>query len=588
MKMKKSLLFSGIRPWLRFYKLKIIIMAMLMFIVMSFKLLLLPDPPPPGKTGSIFDGADCTECHSDYGINSGPGTVSIVSDIPESGYVPGSTYTITASITQNGKSEFQFELSPHSLTGAKLGTLIQNSSTQIQTDGPRQYISGSGSSLSNPNSNTWSFQWVAPAANTGDVTFYSAFLVGNSDFDPGSDYVYKTSLTVSEAAGLPLSSNITASADVNCNGSCDGSATVTAVDGSSPYTYLWSNGQSTETATGLCAGSYSVTVTDASSATSVSSATITEPAALTLSVSQTPDSGASNGTATAVPSGGTSPYTYLWSNAQTSATATGLAAGSVSVTITDANGCTGSGSVTVIAYGTLYGSVTSANSTCYGVCDGSASVTAFDGTPPYSYLWSTGDTTSAISGLCDSTYTVTITDSNTATFTVSAIITQPAALVTTITSTPDSGFGNGTATASVTGGSAPYTYLWNNGQSAATATGLSAGTVTVTITDANGCTKTDSTDILLGISAMSFQASLKIYPNPSNGNFSLEITSMMTGSYTVTVMDDKGQRIYREKLLLSSGQNIYPVDLGSVRKGIYIIQVLSDESVIHIPVTLIR
>ncbi|MCO5726095.1 SprB repeat-containing protein, partial [Robiginitalea marina] len=131
--------------------------------------------------------------------------------------------------------------------------------------------------------------------------------------------------------------------DVSCNGGEDGSATVTPSGGVGEYTFLWSDGQTTATADNLSAGTYSVTVTDANQNQTSCQVTIGEPVELTCVASvenQISANGASDGSASVAPTGGTPDYTYLWSNGATGATATGLSAGTYSVTVTDANGCT--------------------------------------------------------------------------------------------------------------------------------------------------------------------------------------------------------------------------------------------------------
>lgn len=145
------------------------------------------------------------------------------------------------------------------------------------------------------------------------------------------------SVTITQPAALTA----TTSQNNGCNGSCNKTATVIPSDGTLPYTYHWNNGQTGATATELCTGNYSVTVTDGCTNTSVQSVTITDPTVLTATTSQVePSLTSCDGTATVSPSGGTSPYTYLWSNAQTTNPATGICGGTCSVTVTDANGCT--------------------------------------------------------------------------------------------------------------------------------------------------------------------------------------------------------------------------------------------------------
>ena len=119
------------------------------------------------------------------------------------------------------------------------------------------------------------------------------------------------------------------STDVSCYDGADGSATITATGGTAPYTYLWSDGQTTATATGLGAGTYSVTATDANGCTTSQTVTVNEPTALSNLMSSTNVScnAFTDGTATITVSGGTAPYTYLWSDGQVTATATGLGAG---------------------------------------------------------------------------------------------------------------------------------------------------------------------------------------------------------------------------------------------------------------------
>ena len=130
--------------------------------------------------------------------------------------------------------------------------------------------------------------------------------------------------------------------DALCNGSSDGSATVSSAGGTAPYTYLWDDGQTTAMAGALSAGSYTVTVTDANGCTETQNVTVLEPTVLSSTVSSMNAlcNGSSDGSATVSSAGGTAPYTYLWDDGQTTAMAGSLAAGNYTVTVTDANGCT--------------------------------------------------------------------------------------------------------------------------------------------------------------------------------------------------------------------------------------------------------
>ena len=293
-----------------------------------------------------------------------------------------------------------------------------------------------------------------------------------------------------------------AGTNVSCNGGTNGSGTVNATGGSG-YTYLWNNGVTTQTRTGLAAGTYTATVTSANGCTTTCSVTITQPAALTTSTSTTPAScGICNGTATATPAGGTAPYTYSWNSipVKTTATASGLCSGTFVVTVTDSKGCTRTAQAIVgSASSTVTCSITTNNNvSCFGANNGSLTALAGGGTSPYTYLWSNGKTTAINSGVTVGTYTVTITDVNGCTSSCTKVVTQPTQIVVVMSGKDASSCNNndGTATASVSGGTPGYTYVWSNGGTNSTIIGLVAGTYTVTVTDSKGCTKTGSIVIL--------------------------------------------------------------------------------------------
>ncbi|MFD0988718.1 hypothetical protein ACFQ1R_01300, partial [Mariniflexile jejuense] len=213
--------------------------------------------------------------------------------------------------------------------------------------------------------------------------------------------------------------------------------------------------------------------------------------------------GGSNGSATVTASGGAGGYTYSWTpSGGTSASATGLSAGSYTCTITDSNSAFITKTVTLTQPSAI--SVTPASQTnisCFAGSNGAASVnTPTGGSGGYTYNWTpgnpTGDGTKSVTGLTAGTWTCTVTDSNGCSSSQSFTVTQPTALVATATSQTNiscNGGSNGSATVTASGGASGYTYSWApSGGTGATATGLSAGVYTVTITDANACTTTKS------------------------------------------------------------------------------------------------
>ena len=308
---------------------------------------------------------------------------------------------------------------------------------------------------------------------------------------------------------VAFTATLTAHTDVLCKGQATGSLTAAGSGGSGLYTYMWSNGAVTATASGLVAGSYSVNVFDGNGCTVPVnlSATITEPALVfSASISSKTNvfcKGSCTGSATVAAIGGSGSYTYTWTTVavQNTATASSLCAGAYQVTVKDANGCTTPivlpVSITEPAVA-LNGTISNTNITCFGGTTGTITVSATGGSGLYNYSWTGPSVIGNIpnpTGLPAGTYTVQIFDQNGCIIpkTLSATITQPASgLSVTIPSHVNNtcfGGATGSATAVVSGGSGNYTYSWSTSpsQTTATATGLISSTFTVFVTDVNGC-----------------------------------------------------------------------------------------------------
>ncbi|PIY03249.1 MAG: hypothetical protein COZ21_09945, partial [Bacteroidetes bacterium CG_4_10_14_3_um_filter_31_20] len=357
-----------------------------------------------------------------------------------------------------------------------------------------------------------------------------------------------------------------------CNGGANGTATVAAGGGTSPYTYLWNDpapAQTTVTATSLTAGTWTVTVTDANLCTATATVTITQPLILTASTTGTPAScnAGSNGTATVNPSGGTSPYTYNWQNLQTTQTISGLTAGTYSVTVTDVNGCSVITNYTVNEPVAMTLTPSSVDATC-GNANGSASIGVAGGTSPYAYLWTGGYTTSSISNVVAGAYTVTVTDANGCTSTNTININNtiaPSANISSSSNITCNGLCNGTATVLAAGGTSPYTYLWSTGGNGTTESGICSGNVTVTVTDALNCiasTSVNITEPTVLISSISSQINIScnggnngsatvsvsggttiytyLWNDPAPAQTTATATTLTAGTWTVTVTDANG------------------------------------------------
>jgi len=283
-----------------------------------------------------------------------------------------------------------------------------------------------------------------------------------------------------------------------CLNSADGTATVIATGGVQPYSYQWSTGSTFVVIYNLLPGDYQVTVTDATGAVATTNVTVvTGPEGIWLMPVSTPAScGACDGTANPDAMLGAPPYTYQWSDGQTSATATGLCPGEYTVTVTDTQGCANSATVFVGSAGNLNVSASSTDTGCNGN-DGTATANPSGGMAPYTYNWSNGATTQTISGLSPGTYTVTVTSADGCQGVASVTVGGSGSdLSVNTSSTPtECGSTDGTATANGSGGVPPYVYTWSNGGTTQTITNLAPGVYIVTITDSQGCTSNSTVEV---------------------------------------------------------------------------------------------
>ena len=294
---------------------------------------------------------------------------------------------------------------------------------------------------------------------------------------------------------------------LNCFGDTDGQSIVTISGGVAPYAYGWVNPVTGTTGTGailidggtdtiknLIGGIWLVGVNDALNEQMGDTVFILEPTELMLNVSKTNVDcfGANNGSVTANVSGGTPPYSYNWSTMDMTQTVNSLTAGTYYVTVTDFSGCTKTDSATIAApTQQLQVFMSQTNISCNGANDGQAFTTIQGGLAPYTYVWNTGNMTANLANLPPGVVGVSVTDAFGCSTTGTVNITQPFALTTANQFVGNASCFGGNDASAVTvpnGGTTPYTYLWDNGQTAAFADSLTAGNHVVTVTDANGCT----------------------------------------------------------------------------------------------------
>ncbi|NJL75445.1 MAG: HYR domain-containing protein [Saprospiraceae bacterium] len=375
-------------------------------------------------------------------------------------------------------------------------------------------------------------------------------------------------VTINQASGISL--QVGTVTNVACAGASSGTATVNVTGGSGSYTYAWSNNVNSTTATAnqLAAGTYTVTVNDGDGCESTTQVTITQPAPLAATArvnSNVTCRGESNGNAVVNVTGGTAGYTYQWSTNATTAQAENLPAGQHTITITDANNCTTTSSVTITQPETLQVVINSSNESVAGGNDGEARADPRGGTRPYRYSWSVPNATAQmISNLSPGNYTVTITDANGCTVTASTVIQQGgsncapfnilvADFPTTCATTTD-----GRAEVTNVTGAAPYQYRWSNGDTTASADSLAAGTYTVTVTGSDGCPSQQTVTITNPIALdFSVKTENEECEQAKNGAAIIEATggttpysfmwqdgiggnlrdTLASGNYTVTITD---------------------------------------------------
>ncbi len=298
-------------------------------------------------------------------------------------------------------------------------------------------------------------------------------------------------VTVSPAIELSVTAN-----NITCNGANNGNAIVNVTNGTAPYTYEWSNGQTNAQTTNLSTGTYTVTVRDNNGCSVVESLEITQPDALTTSLSATSilcNGQTSNITNTVA--GGTPNYTYNWNNGATTQNLEGVGGGTYSVTVTDANSCVATASVTVNEPEELTSELSAGTIACNGSTTDITNAVS-GGTTPITYNWSNGANTQNLTGVVAGTYSVTVRDNNSCSVVREITITQPNVL--TVSVNAGSVACNGsmtTASAVVSGGTEPYEYQWSNSATTQTITDIIAGTYSVTVTDDNGCSTNAFTTI---------------------------------------------------------------------------------------------
>ncbi|MCP4437848.1 MAG: hypothetical protein GY810_02810, partial [Aureispira sp.] len=352
------------------------------------------------------------------------------------------------------------------------------------------------------------FNWTNNADNIGDDPSFAVdnIVVMSTTSTGGSSTVCTAtnSITLNNPPALNITLNSIDSA--SCNGGTDGAVNITATGGTGTLNYNWTGGQTTQNATGLIAGNYTVTVSDANGCSMTSGPhTVSERSSVIASldsIDATSCNGGNDGAVNISTTGGVGSLSYIWTGGQTTQDATGLTASSYTVTISDGAGCSTIFGPHVVTEPTaITVTLDSIDATsCNGGNDGAVNITATGGTSTLNYNWTGGQTTQNATGLTASSYTVTVTDANGCSTTSGPhVVNEPTAITVALDSIDAiscNGGNDGAVNITTTGGTGTLNYNWTGGQTTQNATGLTASSYIVTVTDANGCSTTSGPHVV--------------------------------------------------------------------------------------------
>jgi hypothetical protein len=380
----------------------------------------------------------------------------------------------------------------------------------------------------------------------------------------------------------PLAAGIVNTTNVTCHGGSDGTATVAVSGGAAPYTYAWSNGAADTTAFNLPAGNFTVTVTDDTGFQVIASATITEPQMLDIQASNIINvscAGLSDAQITVAATGGTPPFTYMWSNGSTGVSATNLSSETYTATATDSHGCQTTTSVSVTEPQVLQIQTSGVvNVSCVGLSDGQITVAATGGTPPFTYTWSNGALGPGASNLSAGTYTVTLADANNCIQTHQEIVTAefddaPIADFTSNINGTTASFSNISANAT------SYLWVFGDGQTSQMENPVhdyvESGTYSVILIAYNPC-GADSVLQTIGIvsaTEVGWLKNLLLYPNPSNGIFSLEMSGEEVEEVEFSLFGADGKLLRRETADFGSGMLSRTFNYGDLPPALYLLRI---------------
>ena len=369
--------------------------------------------------------------------------------------------------------------------------------------------------------------------------------------------------------------------DATCANTPDGEIYLQAFGGAAPSTIQYSvDGENYAPSPLMVAGgTYTVTAQDINGCTAtMEQEVVVGPAAIDVNAMSMPEAcfGSDDGQVSWAPEGGEGTYTYAFDGEATAETAVSdLAPGTYEVTVTDEGGCSETVSVEVAAGVEITATAVSTDASCFGDDDGAVELAAEGGTGTFQYSddGNSFGQDNEFDDLLAGTYTLFVQDENGCVETVEATIGEPEAIVVTGIVSEGSVTGEGTIDVTVTGGSLPYTYEWIgpgvSGQDGQDLEGISTGSYTVDVTDDNGCTTQETFNITTDIRELGAGVTATVFPNPSQGEFVVDVQGGFQGAMDFLILDAQGRTIQAGQWTATSGAFRTTLDLSGAEAGVY-------------------
>ena len=374
-----------------------------------------------------------------------------------------------------------------------------------------------------------------------------------------------------------------------CFGFSNGAASVFPFGSVSPYSYLWSTGDTSQFLQNITAGLYSVIITDYNNCTLYDTLNVDEP--LILSYNEFTDSiscfGKNDGLIDLTINGGIPPYAYLWNTGDTTQDISNLIAGTYIVNVIDSNGCLFTANISIYEPDELLSFFNLNYVSCFGLSNGNIDGSTFGGTQPYFFSWNTGQNTEDLFNISSDMYIVSVTDTNQCFFTDTILVFEPNILESSLT------ISSGSLVSTASGGTVPYTYeiYGPTGLFATTSNNMGisfiinptlAGTYTLVVIDANGCVDSSEVNILpSSVVDLNSISDIYLFPNPSRGLFKISFKSDKNQDLSIRIFSVVAGEVYREDRKDFVGEYTKKISLDNYGKGIYFLEIETNTGIVN-------